>query len=703
MRTRTIALIAFAAGLGLAPLTPAAAQTGYPMIKSAYPTGGQRGQKVTVKIRGHYNLYGASQVFFEGRGLQATVNPIPKPKKLKPGQQPSVNDVTLTVNIAPDAPLGPQEFRIMTPRGISSVGQFVVGDLPEQMEKEPNEKPEQAMAVSAPVTLNGQISRTEDMDTYKFTARAGEQMAFSCLSARLMDKIHDLRPGSGGPHSDLMLTLLDAQGRELASNDDYYHQDPLLLYTFKQGGVHYLQIRDVNYAGSPEWSYRLTVTNRPYLTGIFPMAGRRGSQVPVQPVGANVAAMGQPMIAVPAKMNASEMTVQIAGPNGASNPMPFIVSDDPQVMETPTSDSPDTAQAVTLPAGINGRIEKPNDADYYAFPAVKGRIYTFEVFSRRYLTSLDSDIAVVNADGRQMAANDDAVGKDSRLDWQAPADGTYALRIRDLHRRGGPTYIYYLAAHEAHPDFTLVSDDDKALIGPGAGYAMYIKTKRRNGFTGAIQLHAEGMPAGVTATPGFIPPFMTEGIVIFHAAPDAKPEFSRIRIYGTATYQGSDGQSHPLTVDATPETEIYMPGSGRSPYAVNTHMVSVMAADQNDVTLKLSATQVSLKPGGSVTVEVEVTRSKAFAAAKKDVILDVYLRHLGRKYGNPLPPGVTLDEGASKTRIAPGQTKGKIVLKAAANAKLIEKLPIAVLGQVSINFVVKVSHASEPVFLTVAK
>jgi hypothetical protein len=62
-----------------------------------------------------------------------------------------------------------------------------------------------------------------------------------------------------------------------------------------------------------------------------------------------------------------------------------------------------------------------------------------------------------------------------------------------------------------------------------------------------------------------------------------------------------------------------------------------------------------------------------------------------------------MDDDASKTLLGPKETHGKIVLKAAANAAPLDRLPIAVLGQISINFVVKVSHASEPVFLTVAK
>ena len=109
---------------------------------------------------------------------------------------------------------------------------------------------------------------------------------------------------------------------------------------------------------------------------------------------------------------------------------------------------------------------------------------------------------------------------------------------------------------------------------------------------------------------------------------------------------------------------------------------------------------MELKPGGTAEIDVEVVRQNGY---DKNVVLDVYLRHLGSKYGDPLPPGVTLDEDKSKTLLGPKETHGKIILKAAADAAPVESLPISVLGQVSINFVVRVSHASAPVLLTVKK
>ncbi|MCS6863348.1 MAG: hypothetical protein NZT92_23825, partial [Abditibacteriales bacterium] len=87
----------------------------------------------------------------------------------------------------------------------------------------------------------------------------------------------------------------------------------------------------------------------------------------------------------------------------------------------------------------------------------------------------------------------------------------------------------------------------------------------------------------------------------------------------------------------------------------------------------------------------------------KGVSLDVMLRHLGGVHANPLPPGVTLDEGASKVLLDDNETHGVIILKIAPDAPPIENAPITVIGQVSINFVVKANHSSPPIWVTVRR
>jgi hypothetical protein len=84
------------------------------------------------------------------------------------------------------------------------------------------------------------------------------------------------------------------------------------------------------------------------------------------------------------------------------------------------------------------------------------------------------------------------------------------------------------------------------------------------------------------------------------------------------------------------------------------------------------------------------------------VTLDVMLTHLGGVFGNPLPPGVTVVPGKSKTLLGSG-SKGFITLKAAPNAEPIEDVPISVVANVAINFVVKVAYSSPPIPLTVEK
>ena len=86
----------------------------------------------------------------------------------------------------------------------------------------------------------------------------------------------------------------------------------------------------------------------------------------------------------------------------------------------------------------------------------------------------------------------------------------------------------------------------------------------------------------------------------------------------------------------------------------------------------------------------------------KGVFLDVILQHLGAVVGNPLPPGVMIVPGKSKTLLG-GGSKGYITLKVAGNAEPIENVPISVIANVSVNFVVKVHYSSVPILITIKK
>ena len=129
-------------------------------------------------------------------------------------------------------------------------------------------------------------------------------------------------------------------------------------------------------------------------------------------------------------------------------------------------------------------------------------------------------------------------------------------------------------------------------------------------------------------------------------------------------------------------------------------MQTVATTGPSDILkVEVSKTEITLKPGEEVKIDVTVHRRGDY---DKGVSLDVLLQHLGAVMGNPLPPGVTIVAGKSKTLLG-GGSKGHIVLKAAANAGPIDGVPISVLANVSINFVVKIHYSSQPILISIKK
>ena len=212
-----------------------------------------------------------------------------------------------------------------------------------------------------------------------------------------------------------------------------------------------------------------------------------------------------------------------------------------------------------------------------------------------------------------------------------------------------------------------------------------------------MRVGVKGLPKGVTVSPLTVPPSMTQGLLVLTAAPDAPRDAANVEVVGTAALPGENGVAAAARA-VTPNQEIYVPGGGRGRFDVGTQTVAV--TELSDILkVDVSPPALTLRPGGEARLDVTVRRRPDY---DKGVSLDVLLRHLGGVFGNPLPPGVTLDEGKSKTLLGTGD-KGHIVLKAAPDAAPIDDVPVCVLANVSVNFVVKISYASPAIPLRVRK
>ncbi|MFP6574487.1 MAG: hypothetical protein VB912_04995 [Pirellulaceae bacterium] len=683
-------------------------QTPYPMVMSLEPVAAQQGQSSEHTVRSRYNMFGAYRVLVSGTGVTGeVVPPEPPPEKKeetkkeeKPAEEKeekkeekpaNIERLKVRFTVTADALPGVRDFRIATPQGVSTVGQLVIAPDTVVRESGNNDKLEDANEVPVPATVCGAFEKGEDIDYYKFKAEAGMAISFHVRCMRLQDRIHDLQN-----HADPMITLRNTSGTTLAAVDNYFAADPWLTYQFKEAGEYYLEMRDVRFNGNEYWQYSLEISNRPFISNVYPLGVKRGEEVDFRLVGFGIEEQQQAKMAIAAEGPLGLQWVQLMLGETLSNPAPVVVSDLPLLAETndPNNETA-TAQPISIPIGVNGRIERETDIDCYRFDAKKGERYTIEVVARRHQSMLDSHIRIMNAEGKEQTLNDDMkIGKhtfaDSQVEnWTVPADGQYVIEVRDLHLRGGPEHVYLLKVSPSKEDFRIFADTDKTQLTPGTGGVVFVRIERRNGFEGEVQLHVEGLPKGVQAHCGKILAGKgVDGSIIFQAAADAPMDISNLTIRGTSEIKEGE-QVRQLDRRAVVYQETYQPGGGRGHWTVDEHALSVGTV--NDIrSLKVSTQEITAKPGESVKIDVEIERVEGF---DKNVSLDVLFKHLSSTYGNSLPEGVTLDDKNSKILLTGKESKGHITLKVADTAPPAQQQLFPVMAHVSINFVMKATYA----------
>ena len=678
-------------------------QQSYPMLMSIEPIAAQIGNTSDHVIKSRYTMENSYRVIVSGEGVTADVIS-PDPANTPP--KPPVQSMAVRFTVADDALPGIRQVRLATHHGVSTVAQLVIAHDPVTVETADNNVAASATPFAIPATLCGGLEKAEDVDFYKFHASGGQNVNFFVRCMKLQDLIHDLQT-----HADPILTLRDANGSTLAASDNVFGADPFLNHTFAADGDYFLEIRDVRYQGNAYWQYAIQVSERPHVQVVFPLAVSpdQPSHL-VTPIGYALSDQSQALIELPKSRSTDSWTSAICSAGlvvdeTSQHSVQIVVDSGPFATESSDpNDSPDVAQLVTLPGGIHGRIEHPSDIDLYAFDAKKGDRFSFEVFARRAGSSLDSHLRLLDSTGKQLQVNDDLRdGKrtfsDSRIEnWNVPADGRYLLEIRDLNLRGGNEYVYFLKASEAKPHFRLFADTDKTLLTPGTSGVIFVRAERLSGFDGEIRLQVDGLPDGVKASEGrILPGSHVDGCIVLTVDNNAEPDVANIAIMGVGSVNGADGQTEHLSVAATVYQEIYQPGGGRGHWPVDTHSVSI-GTPADILSVSVSPQEVSLKPGESVTLDVELRRAPGF---DKNVLLEVAYKHLSSVFGDPLPKGVTVDAAASNTLLTGGATRGKITLKAAPDAAEAEKVSFAVMANVSINFVMKTTYASKPIVLTV--
>ena len=478
---------------------------------------------------------------------------------------PAIGDtVTVRVTLAADAEPGQRQLRVETPRGISNPIRFWVGRLPEFQKRDTDVVPDApelwAPAYPRPVTtditlpavVNGQLIPHDPdslwlqpdrftpgaADRYRFEARKGQQLVIAVAARELTAYLADAVPG----WFQATLALYDAKGRELAYDDDYrFHPDPVLFFRVPEDGQYVVEIKDAIYRGRPDFVYRITLGELPYITGIFPLGTRAGTPTTVKLSGWNLPADTL-------AMNAKDMTpgihrLSVHKGELISNAMPFSVDTLPECLEREPNDASQTAQPVTLPVIVNGRIDRPGDWDVFRFEGRAGQEIIAEVCARRLESPLDSVLELFDASGRRVAFNDDHEDKGAGLDTHfadsylmvtLPADGSYYLHLGDAQRQGGPEYAYRLRISAPRPDFALRVAPSSLHVRGGASVPLTVYALRRDGFTNEITLDLEDAPAGFRLMGAKVPANQDQVRLTLQAPPAPNEEPIRLALEGRA-------------------------------------------------------------------------------------------------------------------------------------------------------------------------
>jgi hypothetical protein len=225
-----------------------------PKVIVVLPLAAAPGTTSKLTVRGLF-LEDAKDVRFADPKITAKI--VSKGKAGVPDKNPEkVGDTQIVVEVTLPAglPVVPVDFTVVTGAGETKPHKLIVeGSVPVLAEKEPNDGFQQAQPIKIPQVVIGVIDRPADVDVFRFEGKKGQKIVCEVVAARY------------GSALDSMLTLYDANGQQVASNDDGpdgFGLDSLLEVTLPRDGVYYLSLIDAHDSGGPTHVYRLIISPR---------------------------------------------------------------------------------------------------------------------------------------------------------------------------------------------------------------------------------------------------------------------------------------------------------------------------------------------------------------------------------------------------------------------------------------------------------
>ncbi len=153
---------------------------------------------------------------------------------------------------------------------------------------------------------------------------------------------------------------------------------------------------------------------------------------------------GQFTIEIPADVPPGLYDLRALGANGLSSPRGFFVSPRDACPETEPNETAELSQPVEPDVSLCGRIDPPGDVDAHRFFVRSGQRVVIECWAERLDSKLRAVLELEDVRGHRLASSRGYVGLDPLIDFRAPADGIYVVRVYDLTYTGSPEHVYRL-------------------------------------------------------------------------------------------------------------------------------------------------------------------------------------------------------------------------------------------------------------------
>ena len=300
------------------------------------------------------------------------------------------------------------------------------------------------------------------------------------------------------------------------------------------------------------------------MTGVFPLGGREGEEISVELMGWNLPKQTVSFESPRSVGRFGQTDVPV--PENLGSRVAFVIDALYECLEREPNNQLQDATEIGFPVIVNGRIDRSGDWDLFRFEGTKGQKIVAEVMARRLNSPVDSVVEITDADGRQLALNDDHEDKgagltthhaDSRIAIELPADGGYYLRLGDAQQAGGDGYGYRLRVSPEQPDFELRVVPASVNVRAGGTAAITVFALRRDGFDGDIELSLDDAPRGMVLSGGRIPADEDQIRVTLTAPLFFREKIVSPTIVGTATIDGREVRREAVAAEDMMQAFIY--------------------------------------------------------------------------------------------------------------------------------------------------